>query len=246
MTTKDRNLSLDRELIRSKATGAPKKTPKSMDRTPVQEQVEGPARYPGTTWNWQLFAFAGLAIANIAFMLLTGPWLIQQTEPPRTETQLLAIEQLKDELTQTTSRLASLQQDVKKLQLTIIEQQQLIISTAADITEKTKGFLLETHRTPVKGDPAASIAALNPWYINLGSFLEKSEAVAVQQKVESLGFNADINSVAIPNKSGDSPDTTAGYQLRITGFEDQESAEAIAAQIMDSSELNGLWVWKKS
>jgi hypothetical protein len=250
MTTKDMNLSLGREPIRSKATASAKAAPKNLGKTPDQEQTEDPARYRGTTstwnWNWQLFAFAALAIANIAFMLLTGPWLTQQTVQPATKTDLPVTEQLSNQLIQVTNQLTSLRQDFKRLQLTVNEQQQLIISTSADITEKTKGFFLETQKTPVKADPVVSAAALKPWYINLGNFPERSEAVTVQQQVKSLGYNADISSVTIPNEPDGSADTTTGYQLRITGFEDQESAEATAARIMDSSELNGLWVWKKN
>ena len=238
------NLSLGREPIRSKATAAAKMTPKNMGNTPDQQQAENSGRYQGASWSWQLFAFAGLAIANIAFMLLTGPWLNQHTDQPPIETRLPAIEQLSNELIRVTNQLTDLQQGVKRLQLTVNEQQQLIISTAADITKNTEGFFLDAQKTPAKDDPVASVATLNPWYINLGTFPERSEAVIVQQQVKNLGFNADISSVTIPNKPGGSVDTTAGYQLRITGFEDQESAEASAAQIMDSSELNGLWVWK--
>jgi hypothetical protein len=219
-----------------------------MGKTPEQEQAEDPARHRGatSTRNWQLFAFAGLAIANIAFMLLTRPWPTQQTEQPPIETHLRALEQLNNELIQVTNQLTSLQQDFKKLQLTVNEQQQLIISTAADITEKTQGFFLETQKTPVKSEPVASVAVLKPWYINLGSFPTSSEALTVQQQVKSLGYNADISSVTIPNEPGGSANAITGHQLRITGFEDQKSAEATAAQIMNSSELNGLWVWKKN
>jgi hypothetical protein len=246
MTTKDMNLSLGREPIRSKATAAVKTKPQNMGKTSDRDQSEDPIRHLGTSSNWPLFAFAGLAIANILFMLITGPWLTQRTRQPPMETQGLTIEQLNTQLIHVSMQLTSLQQGFKDLQLTVNEQQQLIISTAADITEKTRRLFLEAQKTPVGSDPVTSTTAPHPWYINLGVFAGKSEAVMVQQQVKNLGYNADISSVTIPNNAGSSSDTTTGYQLRITGFEDQESAEATAARIMDSSKLNGLWVWKKS
>lgn len=214
-----------------------------------------------------------LAIALLfLFLLLAGLWLTNQSSQSATNslTQSTstnsAIEANQAQLDTLNNQVLSLQQQVEQLKLSLQEQQNLIDTNSKDLNKEIQALAQKlqasntkaasesipsetglnkttsSKATPNKAIPNKESAttapkkATNHWYVNIGTFSSKKSAQKLQNQLSTLGHSAQINTTSLENKPA--------YRVQLPGFKDREAAELAARQVMDKTNLNGLWAWK--
>jgi len=85
--------------------------------------------------------------------------------------------------------------------------------------------------------PIASKAKVPEWLLNLGSFDDAGQARALMEKCQALGYSPEIIEQSAAGE--------ALYVVALAGFEDRDAAELSAQAIMEQTDLNGLWAWKR-
>ena len=252
MTTKDLNLSLDRALLPSNIARDRKPANSEMrhDAAPAgarraNKKAAAKSRQPAANSRPGMAA-ACIATANMLFLVLAGVWLSGFADrlpaspaaaPADIAPRLARIEQ----------SITTLEQQLADLQVAANAQQQLIVSAYQSIGDHLQARpdqapATATQTTPGARAPgetpamAATPAAARSWYVDLGSFPSNKAAVEVQKSLQALGFDAQI-------KAG-SGGGTPTHELILANFEDRASAEVIATQLMEQTELESVSVWK--
>lgn len=200
-------------------------------------------------------------------LLLAGLWLPYQGGPSATDSfnQITstnsAIEANQVQLETLNNQMLSLQQQVEQLKLSLHEQQSLIATNSKDLNKEIQvlAHQLQISNTaatskpvpsevssskaiPTKATPNKESATTAPkkttnhWYVNIGTFSSKKSAKKLQNQLSALGHSAQINTTSFENKPA--------YRVQLPGFKDREAAELAARQVMDKTNLNGLWAWK--
>jgi len=240
MTRKDLNLSLDQSLL------PPRKAPESTRGTVTGKQGRPSSKKqpaitpPKHRKNWHTTTIAGFAIINMAFLLAAGIWLstLQHTLAAPIATMITGtVPRIEIMLVDTNDRLDALQRQLYELIVVIDDHQQL---TAAVYAEQ------EDDQTVLVGEnvPASKVSAkeipraADNWYVNLGTFSSEDAADRVRLQLNSTRQQAQISRYDLPG--------TTSFELRLAGFEDRESAELAAGEVMENTELNGLTIWKDS
>jgi cell division septation protein DedD len=113
------------------------------------------------------------------------------------------------------------------------KQQQIMLLTQQDLAKQRVLLTPDIAIAPTtdKKPPPADV-----WNVNLGSFQNKKEAIALQQKVQAAGYQTTIQTLTA--------ERITTHKLAIAGFADQDSAEAAARNLMDKIDLDSIWVWK--
>jgi len=248
MTNKDLNLALNNSFIQPTPMSedeisnqttpkAPTHTHTKCDATATPKQSKLPRWFAleSSHHKWLVIA---VVFINMLFLLLAGLWLSTREEPPREVIITNAPEadkNLEPILNKLNDKLLSLDQKLDQLQLTVSEQQRLIASSALDLDKRFQILLLQS-KTTLATEAKKTPLPPKSWYVNLGTFSTKEAALKLQKQVQDLGHQVQINTTSFDNKTA--------YRVQLPGFQDRESAEKIAHQIMAETNLNGLWAWK--
>ncbi|MEH6616247.1 MAG: SPOR domain-containing protein [Porticoccus sp.] len=256
MTRKDLNLALDNSFIQPAPISddeinnqtAPKiPTPphKQCDTAENTIAIPTSSKLPGkppsrltlepSGYKWLVIA---VVFINMLFLLLAGLWLSTQEQPPREMTIAAAPKADKNaerELNELNGKLLSLDQKLDQLQLTLSEQQRLIASSALDLDKRFQALSLQLKNTP-ETETKKTLLPTKAWHVNLGTFSTKETVLKLQKQIQALGHQIQINTTSIDNKTA--------YRVQLPGFQNRASAEEIARQIMEQTNLNGLWAWK--
>lgn len=280
MTNKDLNLALDKHLIQPE-DDAPSPSSNQFNRTnftaaepgddalieesrPRSDRLQANTRdhhreplFPQwLTDTKQPFLWLSVALVsiNLIFLLIAGIWLSglnDQTTDRQSQLSVSTEQQLSNQLTSLDEQLTEIQQRLDQLTLSVSEQQQLIATSANDLTKELESLTAQqallSNRvikaestaatdTATKNKTPTSPTAQKKWHVNLGTFSTKEAAMRLQKQLLALGHSVQVNSTSIENKTA--------YRVQLPGFEDRESAERVAKQIMDKTRLNGLWAWK--
>lgn len=198
----------------------------------------------------------------LLFLLLAGLWLTNQSSQSATNaiTQSTstssAIEANQAQLDTLNKQVLLLQQEVEQLKLSLQEQQNLIDTNSKDLNKEIQALAqqLQVFNTKAASKPIPSETdlskaipnkestttapkkATNHWYVNIGTFSSKKSAQKLQNQLSTLGHSAQINTTSLENKPA--------YRVQLPGFKNREAAELAARQVMDKTNLNGLWAWK--
>jgi cell division protein FtsN len=199
----------------------------------------------------------------LLFLLLAGLWFTNQSNQSATDSfsqstsTSSAIKANQAQIETLNNQVLSLQQEVEELKLSLQEQQSLINTNSKDLNKEiqTLAQQLQAFNTQAASEPIPSEAGLNKttsskatptttapkkatnhWYVNIGTFSSKKSAQKLQNQLSTLGHAAQINTTSLENKPA--------YRVQLPGFKDRETAELAARQVMDKTNLNGLWAWK--
>lgn len=199
----------------------------------------------------------------LLFLLLAGLWLTNQSSQSETDTftqstsTSSAIKANQAQLETFNNQVLLLQQEVEQLKLSLQEQQNLIDTNSKDLNKKIEALAqqLQASKTKEASKPIPSKTELrkkdipnkesatttpkkatNHWYVNIGTFSSKKSAQKLQNQLSTLGHSAQINTTSLENKPA--------YRVQLPGFKNREAAELAARQVMDKTNLNGLWAWK--
>lgn len=205
-----------------------------------------------------------LAIALLLlFLLLAGLWLTNQSSQSATDSfsqstsTSSAIKANQAQLETLNNQVLLLQQEVEQFKLSLQEQQSLTNTNSKDLNKEIQALALQLQasKTKAASKPIPNEAdlskkdipnkesatttpkkATNNWYVNIGTFSSKKSAQKLQNQLSALGHSAQINATSLENKPA--------YRVQLPGFKDREAAELAARQVMDKTNLNGLWAWK--
>ena len=237
MTRKDLNLSLNQSLL------PPEKVQGSTHgATTGKQDRPGPKKRPTVATharreNWHTMTIAGFAVLNMAFLLAAGIWLstLQHTiGAPVTAMTTVTVPRIEIMLVEAHDRLDALRGQLDELVVAIDDHQQFTASVYAE-----KGD--DRSMLPDNDDPAKTFSikeipnAADNWYVKLGTF--SSEEAAARFSLQ-LGSTRQISRYDLPGSTS--------FELRLSGFEERESAEMVAGDIMEQTKLNGLTIWKGS
>lgn len=250
MTNKDLNLALDQSFIQPKPLSerGPTHPEPQINPAPTSPQNGQDPTTPHlgpvpTGWlsrksprhEWIIVT---VVFANMLFLTLAGFWLsAQENQPSEIKVTKTAPSRdpLKITLSKLDTKLLSLDQKLNQLQLTLNEQQRLIATSSLNLDKQVQGLSLQLKNT-AETAPKKSTPPTKAWHVNLGTFSTKEAALRLQQQILALGHQVKINNTSLDDKTA--------YRVQLPGFKDRESAELIARQIMDKTNLNGLWAWK--
>jgi|GEM_PF-660212 len=199
----------------------------------------------------------------LLLLLLAGLWLTNQSNQSATDSfnsvssTNQSIEANQAQLEKLNNKVLSLQQQIEQLKLSLHEQQSLITTSSEGMNKEIRALShqLQTSKAKATSNPTPTSEAIpgkatsskesntpapkkttNNWYVNLGTFSSKKSAQRLQKQLSVLGHSAQINTTSLEDK--------LAYRVQLPGFTDRESAELAARQVMDKTNLNGLWAWK--
>ena len=236
MATKDLNLSLDPVLLQTKLTAQAQTAANQTSADYREPHTAKSTVNNGVKTSSLWLVTITVAVANIVLLGGAGYWLLQNNflgalQAPAAPADVSRALTLR--LNEIDDKLKTLQVQMDHQLLATDKQQQIILSTQQSVTEQLMLLAPKTATSPSidqKPPPAT------PWNVNLGSFQDKKEAIALQQKVQATGYEPDIITHIRENM--------ATHKVAITGFTDRDSAEAAAKNLMEKTNLNSLWVWK--
>lgn len=198
---------------------------------------------------------SGLIVMNLlVLVLLVAFWLANQNNqatinPTPSLTESKTIEEFNQ-------KLLTLQAKVEKIDLTLHEQQRLLATSSKDLSREIQQLVaqLQTTKLPEveKKEPKAASKSTpkpiketpkpvakqptNQWYVNIGTFSSQDAALRLKKQLLTLGHSVQVNTTSFDKKPA--------YRVQLPGFKDREAAESAARQIMEKTNLNGLWAWK--
>ncbi|GAB5452986.1 MAG: hypothetical protein Hals2KO_33140 [Halioglobus sp.] len=233
MTAKDLHFSFDSTLAQEAPAAA--QTPPGLSSVAALPGTGKPARRAQTAKpNRQWLAVTGIALLNMAFLLLAALWLsgnayqVSDRQPPGITTT-----------NGTDSALADLhaasdrnEQQLSAVQAALQEQARLLVALQAELAQLNAAGAIAP---PAASATAVTVAATPDWHINLGAFRTADAARTVLRDVRDKGYSPDVQQEVIGGE------TT--YRVVLKGFASREAADAEAHRIMQQTSLSGLWVW---
>lgn len=85
--------------------------------------------------------------------------------------------------------------------------------------------------------PTDTASQADEWLLNLGSFEQVEDAAALVKRSQALGYEPEV----IERTEAGKP----LYLVALPGFDERSKAETRAQDIMEKTDLNGLWAWKR-
>jgi len=237
MSTKDLNLSLEHDLADtgyrvdgargggSRDTSGAGRRFRGRQKAAAarQKSAAGTARKHTAPPRW--FA-AGIALANMLFLLVAGIWLTGHSQkpatPPAASMGAIAEPGLDDLRTQ----LDAVQQQLASLQGVVEAQYRLLVVAQRKLADAAPTQTARPDTAQVAPDPV--------WQVNIGHVHAQEESAAMQRELQALGYAAET---ASENRA-----EGKGFRVLLTGFGDRDAAELVAKDIMARSRFNGLWV----
>lgn len=235
MTRKDLNLSLDRGLLEQgahqhRAPPNPDAVVDFSSRQPKQRAARQKSRQP-RAGQWSAITIAIIAVANMLFLMVAGIWLSGHTYDSAARPDATGVDispEINLLLLQVDNRLKTIEQQLGSLQLALDEQQSIAASDSFDLDSHVRETLGQQQETVTAPAPAPA------WHINLGNFDSREVALGLQQRLQAIGHQTRIKPATSDGKTS--------YRVILAGFDQRESAELVAKQIMAQTDLNGLWV----
>ncbi|MDX1735817.1 MAG: SPOR domain-containing protein [Halioglobus sp.] len=245
MTAKDLHFSFDSALAQARqADAAPRQAPPGLHARPDLAAVT-PMYPPGKQrrkkaarggGNRQWLAVAGIALLNMAFLVLAALWLTGNTYQVAGGGKDAAVDD--GDLAPLLAELRANAHDngvqMQELQAALQRQGQALAALRASLAQ------LQAAPASAEADTAAQAPKVQAdgehWHINLGSFDATQGALDLQQQLKAKGHTAHIR-----------PETANGattYHVLLEGFRDRDAADAAAQMIMEQTSLSGLWVWR--
>jgi hypothetical protein len=236
MSTKDLNLSLDPVLLQTKPAPQAKAAvnPSAADHHEPDANKNSAKLGVNALSPW--FTAITVAAANIIFLAGASYWLLHDSSllgPPAPPVPAEVSPALALRLDEIDGKLKTLQVQMDHQLLATDKQQQIMLLTQQDLAKQLLLLTPDITIAPTTDEKPLPAAA---WNVNLGSFQNKKEAIAVQQKVQAAGYQSTIKTLTV--------ERITTHKLAIAGFVDQNSAEAAAKNLMDKIDLDSIWVWK--
>ena len=79
-----------------------------------------------------------------------------------------------------------------------------------------------------------SVAAPHPWFVNLGTFSERTSAENLHKRARTVETDAEIITITANQRPL--------YRVRISGFDSQQTAELKAQELQTILSLSGIWI----
>jgi cell division protein FtsN len=243
MTDKDLNLSLDQSLLKSRRESDQRDSPVAAAQTLSEPTMT--ADYPGLDQpkaerpqhtEWLLIAVLAsnlLMVIAIIFLLIQQPDTNNSADKlaPAEDNNRLLLESKMDQMDrQFAQSIGQLNQQLEQLQVSLLDQQRQQTSALLDLSENIKQSGSDLKREIIETTTSAH------WHVNLGTFSTNEAATQLKKQIDAIGYQADINHVSLDDK--------IVYRVQLPGYKDRETAESTAREIMDKTNLNGLWAWE--
>lgn len=241
MIAKDLNLSLKQRPVQAEDNSARKRASADPTAMPMHSTVSQKKRPTKAAYNSNKGLWVGLfgiAFVNMLFLVLAGIWLSGTPLNTSTQTNSIAARSASEislSLNDVNRRLDEISQTLQDLQVTAKTQLQPPAAAPFDINLQLRQALSDHESSSDSAAAANNIpAAPISWRVNLGAFSSRDEALKKQQLIRTFGYHAKINPIV--------RDTQIVYDVALTGFSNQKSAEQVANQIMEKANLDSLWV----
>ena len=243
MTDKDLNLSLDQSLLKPRRETDQRDTPADTAQTPPetdltadhhglnQQKIERPRQT-----EWLLIAVLAsnlLMVITIIFLLTQQPDANNSADKlaPAEDSNRLLLESKMDQMDrQFEQSISQLNQQLEQLQVSLLDQQRQQTSALLDLSEN-----IEQKGGDLKKESAETTTSAH-WHVNVGTFSTNEAATQLKKQIDAIGYQAEINLVSLDDK--------IVYRVQLPGYKDRETAENAAREIMDKTNLNGLWAWE--
>ncbi|MDZ7784026.1 MAG: SPOR domain-containing protein [Halioglobus sp.] len=169
---------------------------------------------------------AGIALANMLFLLLAGIWLTGYGRMPATPPAASVAPIAEPVLTDLRTQLDAVQQQLAGLQTVVEAQHRLLVVTQRKLADAAPAPAAESDAGQAAPDPL--------WQVNIGHVHAREESATMQRELQALGYAAEITEETRANGEG--------FRVLLTGFGDRDAAELTAKDIMARTRFNGLWV----
>ncbi|MEZ5529462.1 MAG: SPOR domain-containing protein [Porticoccaceae bacterium] len=135
------------------------------------------------------------------------------------------------------TEIARLQKQMEQLELQLYEQREQTAIVHRDMEQSFITLQASLEKQP--GAPAKSDKKANTlWSLNLGTFSSQEAARSLKEKISKLGYQATMNETTLGGKPA--------YRVQLPGFKSREAAEKVAGQLMNKTNLNGLWATRQT
>tara|TARA_R110001599_G_scaffold68948_1_gene194007 strand:- start:276 stop:1013 length:738 start_codon:yes stop_codon:yes gene_type:complete len=243
MTDKDLNLSLDQSLLKPRRETDQRDTPADTAQTPPETDLtadhhglnQQKTERPRQT-EWLLIAVLAsnlLLVITIIFLLTQQPDANNSADKlaPAEDSNRLLLESKMDQMDrQFEQSIGQLNQQLEQLQVSLLDQQRQQTSALLDLSEN-----IEQKGGNLKKESTETTASAH-WHVNVGTFSTNEAATQLKKQIDAIGYQAEINHVSLDEK--------IVYRVQLPGYKDRETAENAAREIMDKTNLNGLWAWE--
>ena len=243
MTDKDLNLSLDQSLLKPRRETDQRDTPADTAQTPPETDLtadhhglnQQKTERPQQT-EWLLIAVLAsnlLLVITIIFLLTQQPDANKSADKlaPAEDSNRLLLESKMDQMDRQFEQSTSqLNQQLEQLQVSLLDQQRQQTSALLDLSEN-----IEQKIGDLKKESTETTASAH-WHVNVGTFSTNEAATQLKKQIDAIGYQAEINHVSLDDK--------IVYRVQLPGYKDRETAENAAREIMDKTNLNGLWAWE--
>lgn len=249
---KDLNLKIDRDWMPDSASNPPQNDPhiergssaeesdhQQPSRRTIAKEKRRDRKQPLL---WLLTAsHAVLAVALIILLIRTGATPKQSTMPTVVKETYISQESLAPVLEGQASLktdITLLHQQVEQLELQLYEQREQTATVQRDMEQFIT--LLRSTQTKKPTTPATNTKKTNSvlWSLNLGTFSSKEAANTLQKTVNKLGYPPTVTATSLKGKTA--------YRVQLPGFNSREAAEKVADQLMNKTNLNGLWATQQT
>ena len=243
MTDKALNLSLDQNLLKPRRETDQRDIPTDTAQTPPETDLT--ADHPGLNQpkterpqqtEWLLIAVLAsnlLMVITIIFLLTQQPDTNNPADKPApTENDnRLFLESKMDQMNrQFEQSIGQLNQQLEQFQVSLLDQQRQQTSALLDLSEN-----IEQKGGDLKKESTETTTSAH-WHVNVGTFSNNEAATQLKKQIDAIGYQAEINHVSLDDK--------IVYRVQLPGYKDRETAENTAREIMDKTNLNGLWAWE--
>ncbi len=208
---------------------------------------------PAAPW-WQTLPLGMIALAVVALLLLAigGIGVMQERSSLQEQIrdlqsrlavavspdQLASERDVRRELSEHTTRLAEQLKELKQDNDRLTETIRNLETRLADGTAKPAASTVApvsapvTKPAPTSAPAPAATTSTGPWFVNFGSYSQRSLAEHWAKRLQPDSGQVVVNSI---------PDSNL-YRVRIIGLADRSSAEAVARTLQQRYDLPKLWV----
>lgn len=243
MTDKDLNLSLDQSLLKPRRETDQRDTSANTaqslaepDLTADHPGLDQPKTERPQQTEWLLIAVLVsnlLMVITIIFLLTQQPDTSSSADKltPTENNNRLLLESKMDQMDQQFEQsIGQLNLQLEQLQVSLLDQQRQQISALLDLSEN-----IEQKGGDLKKESTETTTSAH-WHVNVGTFSTNEAATQLKKQIGAIGYQAEINHVSLDDK--------IVYRVQLPGYENRETAENTAREIMNKTNLNGLWAWE--
>jgi len=184
---------------------------------------------------------AGIAVMNMLFLVLAGFWLSGTHVGDRTPTYTAPPTQVavdtEPRLEELSQQLINLGQQMGELKAQITQLREQPAPVESQSTTPPSPAANVAAPTPEMDDSASVEPAMEApvlWQVNLGDYTTRRTARATLAELAAMGLKAQVRQLEEAGKTI--------YLVTLDKFSSREGAEKVANDIMQKTQLNGLWV----